>query len=217
MLLESFRQVLGDDRISEIIISDDASNIETYAALVEYAKRTPKIRLHRNAKNIGVYKNKYESVKLAFMSWVIVFDSDNIIGPGYLDTIFNLSAWDPKVAYNPDFGKEQFDFRHFSGRMITKNNVAPMIREKHFESLINVMNYFVNRDEFLRIHDDLVEPISADSIYKNYMWLAAGNAIYVVPGLQYMHRVHKGSHYLNNCARSNVFHSKITNLLKRMK
>ncbi len=217
MLLQSCEQLLTDSRCSEIIISDDASDLEVYKAIVEHYKPYPKVKIHRNATNQGVYQNKYHSVSLASNEWVIVGDSDNVFGPDYLDTLFALPEWDKKIAYSPDFGKTQFDFTHLSGKLINKKNVAGLLKEKNFESLANVMNYFVNRDEFIRIHDDMMEPISADSIYKNYLWFEAGNALYVTPGLQYVHRVHKGSHYVNNCGRSNVIYAKIFNLLKEMK
>lgn len=62
--------------------------------------------------------------------------------------------------------------------------------------MINTMNYFVNRDEYLRVWDkDMKEPWTADSAYQNYRWLEAGNMIHVLAGLQYEHRVHDGSHY----------------------
>lgn len=217
LLLESIEQVLDDERVSEIIISDDASDKDVFNAIVEHYKPYPKVKVHRNLTNQGVYQNKYTSVVLAKNDWIIVADSDNVFDKRYLDTLFALPEWDKRVAYSPEFGKTQFDFTHLSGKMINKHNVASLFREKHFESLINLMNYFVNRSEFIRLHDNSMEPISADSIYKNYLWFEAGNSLYVTPGLQYVHRVHKGSHYVNNCGRSNVIYNKIASKLKAMR
>ncbi len=217
MLFESFAQVIDDSRISEICISDDASDPVVFKDIAEVVKKWPKVKLQRNASNRGVYMNKYISVSMAKNQWVIVGDSDNVFGTDFIDTLMAIPEWDKKVAYSPEFGKTQFDFRHLSGKLINKSNVASLFKEKNFESLANLMNYFVNRDEYLRIHDDLMEPISADSIYKNYLWFEAGNSLYVTPGLQYIHRVHTGSHYVNNCGRSNVIYNQIANKLKMMK
>ena len=80
------------------------------------------------------------------------------------------------------------------------------------------MNYFVNRDEYLRVWDGSIDPVTSDSLYQNYNWLNGGNSIYVVPNLTYEHRVHSGSHYQNNVRRTpQGFHDSIIEKLKNMK
>lgn len=217
LLFKSFAQVINDERISEIVISDDASDAAIWRQISDHYKGNAKVKLHRNASNQGVYRNKYHSVYLSSNPWVIVFDSDNIIGTDYIDKLFAIDDWNPGVLYSPDFGKPEFDYTHFAGKTITRANVSAFLREKRFDCLINTMNCFVNREQYIKIWDPNTEPIAADSAYLNYLWLNAGNEIYVVPGMQYEHLVHKGSHYVNHSHKSNAFHATIMGKLKLMR
>lgn len=219
LVVKSFEQVLDDPRISEIVISDDASDLAIYNQLTNHFQYADKVRIHRNLTNQGVYRNKYTSVVLAHSDWVIVFDSDNIIGKDYLDALYAAgwdSGWDAKTVYCPEFAKPKFDYRHFSGKTIDRSNAASFFKEKQFDCLINTMNCFVNREEYLKYYDPETEPAAADSAYFNFRWLTAGNKMLVVEGLQYEHLVHAGSHYVQNIGRSNAFHSKMMNAFKTM-
>jgi glycosyltransferase involved in cell wall biosynthesis len=217
LLVESFEKVLKDERIGEIIISDDHSDPKIYSTLQAIISCLPeKVKMFRNDETLGVYANKRRSVELAKNHWCIVFDSDNIIDSSYIDTLYKYYPWDPKVLYQPDFGKDEFNWTRFAGQIITSDNISKFLRKEKFSSLINAMNCFVNKEEYLKTYEEGVSPIAADSIYKNYLWLKAGNRIFVVPGLQYVHRVHKGSHYIENAVRSNEFFNKVDQLLKQL-
>jgi len=216
LLYKSFEQVVDDERISEIVIVDDASKKEIFEE-INLLNHNPKIKLLRNSSNRGVYRNKYESVQLSSNEWVIVFDSDNIISTKYIDTLYDIGTWQPKTVYCPDFAKPKFDYRHFAGKLIYKSTAASFFKLPQFDCLINTMNCFVNRDEFLKHFDPETEPSAADSAYFNYRWLMAGNSMYVVPGLEYEHLVHSGSHYVQNIGASNKFHAQMMNAFKTMK
>jgi hypothetical protein len=88
--------------------------------------------------------------------------------------------------------------------------------------MLNAMNFFVNRDEYLRVFDTTKEePWTADSIYFNYLWLKAGNKIYVTPGMQYDHRVndHAGqepSHYSTHNRKTGNFYNEVVQKLKEL-
>ena len=89
--------------------------------------------------------------------------------------------------------------------------------QKSFDTMLNAMNFFVNRAEYLRIFDTTKEePWTADSIYFNYLWLKAGNKIYVTPGMQYDHLVHDGSHYKNNVHKTGNFYNEVVQKLKEL-
>jgi hypothetical protein len=64
-------------------------------------------------------------------------------------------------------------------------------------TLLNTNNYFVNRDEYLKVYQYNFEVRGADGIYNNFNWLKVGNAIYIVPDMEYEHRVHPGSEFLH--------------------
>lgn len=224
LLFESFKQVINDDRISEIIIVDDHSEMDCFNTISEYCGHIPKVKLFRNERNLDCYRNKRESVSKSSNDWVIVFDSDNIMTREYVDKVFdsqffnNGESWIPSMVYNPEFAKPHFSFRGFGETVYNKSNLNRVINESNFQTMLNAMNYFVNRDEYLRVWDGSIDPVTSDSLYQNYNWLKAGNSIYVVPGLEYEHRVHSGSHYQNNVRRTpQGFHDSIIQKLKELK
>lgn len=220
MLYEAIEQVKDDPRLSEIVIVDDHSDEEYFTAIKWQFQDNPKIKLFRNERNLDCYFNKKEAIEKSTSEWVIIFDSDNLMTKEYLDRIENLmiAGVNPKTLYQPEFAKPHFDFRAFAGQNITKSNVSEQMPKPSFETMLNAMNYLVNRAEYLRIWDGETNPVTSDSIYQNYNWLKAGNSIYVTPGLEYEHKVHSGSHYQQNVRRTpQDFHKTIINLLKTMK
>lgn len=223
LLYESFRQVLNDDRISEIVIVDDCSNPVVWAEINDKLGGIDKIKLFRNKKNIGCYRNKREAVGRASNEWIILLDSDNVIDAIYLDAIFNGMFFQRNVIRQPVFAKPHFDFTRYAGIHITKHNVAQYTSDPTFTTALNAMNYFVNRDEYLRVWEDCPEPWTSDSILQNYNWLKAGNSIYFCPGLEYFHKVddygkEEKSHYkTNNRKTAKGFHESIIEKLKALR
>jgi len=226
LLFQAIEQVLDDDRVSEIIISDDCSEYELYKRVVEHYKPYPKVKISRNDTNVDCYRNKHKAVSLASNDWVIVWDSDNIMTKAYIDKLSNLkspffdgaNAWVNNVAYQPSFAKPHFNFTAFEGAIISKMTVSKFLSANQFQTMLNEMNYFVNRDEYLKVWDGSVDPVTSDSIFQNYNWLKAGNSIYVVPGLEYEHTVHNGSHYQQNNRRTpKGFHESIIKKLKELR
>jgi glycosyltransferase involved in cell wall biosynthesis len=219
LLFESFSQVINDERISEIVIVDDHSPMEVFNTIFWYTKDIPKVKLYRNEKNLDCYKNKREAVSRASNDWVIIFDSDNIMTKDYVDAICSRKfEFNKDTILQPNAARPHFIFREYSGLVIDKHNVSIHMDESPFSTMLNAMNYFVNRDEYLRVWDGSVDPVTSDSIFHNYNWLKAGNSIYVVPGLEYEHRVHNGSHYQNNIRRTpRGFHEDIVQKLKDLR
>jgi glycosyltransferase involved in cell wall biosynthesis len=218
LLYESFRQLVNDDRISEILIVDDASPEEVYHTIYWQTKAIDKVKLYRNETNQDCYKNKRIAVEKASNEWIIIGDSDNIFTPQYINSLFAMEAWATRTVYQPSFAKPHFDFTKYSGKFIDQTNVAHFMEDGTFQTCLNAMNYFVNRDEYLKVWDGSVDPVTSDSIFQNYNWLKAGNSIYVVPGLFYEHRVHNGSHYQNNRARTpRGFHDSIVQKIKDLR
>lgn len=218
LLYESFEQVIDDDRVSEIVILDDNSTAKVWNEIVEKVEQWPKVKLHSNVVNWGCYKNKQRVVELAKNPWVILFDSDNIITKEYIDAVWNLQpSWDSKVLLQPEFAKPHFDFRKYSDELIWARNVGKFVNDPTFTTMLNAMNYFVNREEYLRTFEDRPEPWTADSLLQNYNWLARGNGIYVTPGLQYDHRVHDGSHYKEHHRKTGKLYNEIVDKLKALR
>jgi len=207
-LLEALGQVLSDPRISEIVISDDCSTDGSYERLVPHFAGG-KVRTHQNLYNQDCYKNKRIAVELSPPGWVLLFDSDNVLSPAYLDELFRIDPWDPQTAYCPTFAEPHFDYRTLAGLRVTAGNVAQHVSRPSFLTALNTANYFFQRDEYLRVWDGSLNPHTADSLFQNYNWLKGGNALYFVPGLRYGHRVHDKSHY-------KLEHKKTGNLAKEI-
>lgn len=220
LLLDSFCQVVDDPRVSEIVIVDDASTNHASGYVLGLADRyRSKVRAFVNEYNIDCYRNKREVISKSTNEWVIILDSDNVVTKQYIDRIENLwtAGLNVRTIYQPSFAKPHFNFTQYETYVISKGNVAKFMHDPTFQTMLNAMNYFVNRDEYLKVWDGSCDPVTSDSIFQNYNWLKSGNMIYVVPGLEYEHRVHNGSHYQNNVRRTpHGFHDSIVQKIKQL-
>lgn len=217
LLFEAMKPFLNDDRVSEVIISDDASPAHIYAELQGFFNGIPKVKLSQNKRNLDCHFNKFEAVVRASNEYVLLVDSDNVFSTEYLDVIYS-QQWSPERILQPSFAMPHFDFREYNSLLVHKTNVSKYVHKSNFTTMLNAQNFFVNRDMYLDVWNDKVDPVTSDSIYFNYCWLAESNSIYVVPGLQYFHRVHDGSHYQQNNARTpKHFHDNIVRKLKALR
>ncbi len=218
MTIECFLNIMSDERIGEIIIVDDASDIEIYNELESICKHLPKVKLYRNEFNINCYLNKMKSIELSSFDWVAILDSDNIFNKDYLDAIYNYEPiWDDKIIYAPTFAKVNFDYREFSGKQITKENINEYWERPMFQTALNTSNYFFNKNEFLKHFDTSVNPITSEALFTNYNWLNAGNSILFVPEMCYEHRVHPNSHYILNNHKTVDFNISLIEKYKQLK
>lgn len=215
-LLEAIKEVKDHSVISEIVISDDASTDGSYARLMSHFKGFDKVKLFKNGRNLDCYANKAKAVSLATNEWVILFDSDNVMPLSYLNSLLKIQKWDRRCAYLPTFAQPHFDYRAFAGLVVSRKDVARHLKRKNFTTALNTANYFFHRDEYLRVWDVTTNPHTADSIYMNYLWLAAGNSLAFVDGLTYFHRVHLGSHYKQNHKKTGAFAREVEEKLARL-
>lgn len=217
MTLESFAMVLDDPRISEIVIVDDCSEMKYYDMLAAATIDMGKVRLIRNEKNLGMSLNKKKAVELAKNEWCILLDSDNVIRPDYIDALTERTGnLNPKVIYCPDFAKTKFDYTKFGGTYIDKSSVRHFVTLPMAEPALNTCNYVVNRAEYLCIYQHNPAMKGTDTIWFNYLWLSAGNSFYVVPGMQYDHRIHDGSGFLADCDYNMKMAKDIKELIKQL-
>lgn len=218
MTIESFIDIYDDERISEIVIVDDASDLEVYAELQNFINgfEGTKIKLFRNKTNRDCYVNKATALSYTNNAFSILLDSDNRIDLQYLDKIFSCE-WENDTIYTPEFAFPNFDFRTYADILITKENVSQYIDKPMFETMLNAANFFVNANQYIEVWDENTDPVTSDSIYLVSRWLAAGNKVQVVKGLQYFHRVHNGSHYQNERHRTpEGFHESILQTIRGM-
>jgi glycosyltransferase involved in cell wall biosynthesis len=215
MVLEVFEKVYDHPLIDEILIVDDASNEEKYTELLlilskfQQGKIEWKIRVHKNKENLGMLRNKREAISKAKNEWVILFDSDNELYLEYLEAIainfnFSKSQLGKNFILHPSLAEPEHDYSRWNGMIIDSSNAKDFLHKAEFRCLLNNCNYVVNRDEYLRVYkyDESIK--ESDTIYFNTLWLEAGNAFYVVPGMRYHHRKHSGSGWLNGCHKYNM-------------
>lgn len=238
LLKESFAQVIDDSRIDDIVILDDASTDGSYEKLAEHYKCISKVRVIRQAQNRGMSRNKRDAIAYASNPWVIIFDSDNIIGPDYLDAFyevaidgdalneFNKIRPIEKFIFCPDFATPEFDYREFKmgndgigmrAGIYGARESAYEIKNDSFNCLMNTCNYIVNRDFYLKTYRHNPAHIASDTIWHNYNHLKAGGHFVVVPGMQYYHRVHKGSGFLQGVDHNMRMQAEVRKMIMGLK
>lgn len=203
LTIESFSKVYNHPLISEIVIVDDASlenHWQDLRALVHQHPVWDKIRLFRNKENLGMSRNKAHAVNKATNKWVILFDSDNILYPEYMDAINNLvklNCLNASIISHPIFAEPDYDFSLIGEDYIDEKNAKDFLHIKEFRIFLNCCNFLVNRNEYLKVYRYNPDIKESDSIWFNYLWLRAGNMFSFEKGMRYYHRRHEGSGWLN--------------------
>lgn len=203
-------------------IVDDVAIVNDASDDIDFLRKTfegvPKVHIHQNKKNLGVFGNKVESVRKSRSPWVVMCDSDNFMGPDYFDCLTSLVPWDTSFFYCPSFGRPQLDYRHMCGCYNMKEFLK-LVGRKLFGCLFNTGNQFVHRQRFLDVFGkyrqdrfDLDQPNyfnvqqqdragkewrviydAADSAWINSTWLRNGGSLRIVDGLHYVHNCMPGS------------------------
>ena len=215
MTLNSFKEVYNDDRVEAIIIVDDASDEHIYAKLKEECDKLSKVKLYRNLTNRDCYANKYVSISLSPTDYCIILDSDNQIDTSYLDKIFE-QEWAEDMILAPDWAKPTFNYTEYSDLIVSKDNLKEYIDKPMFETCLNCMNYFVNKDAYCDVWDATTDPVTSDSLFQNYNWLMSGKYIHIVYELRYNHLVHNQSHYINNVQRTGDFREILLEKIRKL-
>lgn len=200
MLLESFAQVIDDDRIDEILIMDDCSSIEYWNKIKELPKFNPKIKVVRQLTNQGMSRNKRDAIFNSKNEWVLLGDSDNIFGKDYLDALDKhiLSDRQANIIFAPGFAKPNFDYRKYKNHFLKAKEIKIFIHQPEMSCFLNTCNYVVNRERYLKVWEENRQVISSDTIWFNYLWLKSGGCFIVSEDMQYNHRVHNGSAFLQD-------------------
>lgn len=196
------------EEVAEVVVVDDYS--DDWEFLQATLQDLPKVALSRNPRNLGVFRNKLESIRRCRCDWVQICDSDDLMEPGRFAKLAALPR-DENTVYCNSFGRPEFDYRELCGR----HTASDYVELRRFNALcrqINTGNHFVPRREFLRrierqdpwrpqimpaattrenaywqqVHD------GADSAFYNTRWLLSGGVMEIVAGLEYEHRRGEG-------------------------
>ena len=212
---KALHSVLGDPRVEHIVVSDDHSSLDSYEQIANCVRQRlgshPNIDLLRNSHNVGAFKNKILALKHCQSAWAILLDTDNELSKAYIDKLYSLSHWSTGQIYCPDFAKPRFNFSEFVDIPLDQNLVktilsdesciiadgatGPWPRWRSLQTLLSTGNYFVPVREFCHSIEPFrdVEKLTACTIAAVYIWLCSGYSLKIVPGLEYVHRIHDKS------------------------
>ena len=201
LALEAVRQVAADPRIAEIVVSDDASEPSEYRRLCAIVGGTgPKVRIHRNDRNRGPLWNKHHAVSLCTSEFAILFDSDNVLDPAYLDRLFRAAPWRRDCFYCPEFARPRFDLRLFGGvtldlALVRRHDALGLARPPHRRAAQR-RELSGPRPRVRRGHRTLPGPAPCTWTRSPpaISGCAGGGRLHVLKGLAYDHRVHDGSY-----------------------
>lgn len=224
LTIESFAQVIDDPRIDDIVVLDDASTDGSYEKLCKYYRNIPKIRVLRQAQNRGMSMNKRDAIGYAKNEWVIIFDSDNIIGTDYLNAFYNYLGNGTPIEQNifcPDFAKPDFDYTKYSnngtGGKYTAKEASSLINQDSFNCLMNTCNYIVHREKYLKTYQYNPTHVASDTVWHNYNHLKSGGNFHIVPGMHYYHRIHKGSGFLQGVDHNMRMQAQVRKMIMELK
>lgn len=199
LTIKSFEKVIDDPRIDDIVLLDDCSQDGSYEKLVDYFKGYEKVRIIRQLINRGMSLNKKDAISYAKNPWVILFDSDNVISPEYIDALEAVGELSPDTIYCPDFSRDKFSYKAFSGQQFDRSNIKDLVSDSMGNVCMNSCNYVVPRDQYLTVYWHNPEMKATDTVFFALLWLSSGNKFHIVKDMEYDHLVGPQSGFLKDC------------------
>jgi len=211
--LDCIKYALEDNFVSEIVVNDDCSTEQEYEKLLSLTKDKEKIKVFRNEKNLGAFRNKYETVKKCTSEWIYLLDSDNHPFEETYNIIKTIPDDNQNICYSPrrkfckndSNGYEVVPDYNFKYDIIgiEESKDAIFKKTKWFEWFFNTGNYVINRQMYLdslkEAYDDEETPLlHADTAAAYYFWLKNGGEFIIVDDLRHNHRLRAES-YWNAC------------------
>lgn len=177
--------------------------------------KSNKIQLYSNPFNVGMAINKMRAVKMSTNEWVILFDSDNVLDKNYLDALEKHSQWITNVIYCPEFARPNFDYSDIFS--VEDYTIDFSLGRKNIDQFLNTCNYVVHRDTYLKNWKENKDVGEADTIWHNYNHLKNHGCLWVVPGMEYEHRVWKESGWMRNRTGNLKRFKEIKDLIRQLK
>lgn len=217
---ESTAKLIGnflyDDRVDEIICSDDASTDGSFVRLMNEFSGQDKVILSQQLKNRNMSYNKYSAVSKCKNPFVLIADSDNTFKKTYFDAFYELNGWDDDTIYCPNYAAPAFNYSIYAGKTFDKSNIKEYLDKPLFGCLLNTANYVVPKDRYIHTYEENSTIKAADTVWMNYLWLKAGYKLNVVYGMMYYHLQHEGSHFLENINENMAKAKEIENLIRAL-
>lgn len=118
--IASFKNVMNDDRVSEVVILDDASEEIFYWKLMDWLQFDApegKIKLCQNEMSLGTSLNKQRAVIFADSEYIILLNPDKVLNTIDLDYIFQSEFHDDVIS--------QFLWGEFANRELLLKKYTP--------------------------------------------------------------------------------------------
>lgn len=213
-LRESIPKYLESPFVTEVILTDETG--EDVRDLSAWASH-PKLRMYTNERRLGALANKQRAASYATSDYICIIDSDNYAPPQYFEAFQRYIATQSpseSTLLLPSRARPSFDFTEYIGIPLTKATVHrywPKI-----EICLNTMNMIIRRSFWQKytILSDTPWCVDADgsydALYFTFYSLFQMNAtLAVVPGMEYDHRVHGGSWYMESLERSKDIYGRL--------
>lgn len=218
MCIESFRDVIDDERIDEIVIIDDHSTDDSFRRLYDHFCVNQKVSLFKQSVNRGMSVNKQSAIYFAKNEWCILFDDDNKLDKSYLDSLFEVldeSSVESEI-FMPARAMPNFIYDDFAGESMHRSNIQVYVNKPLFGAMMNTCNYVVNRSFYLRTWQHNPEMKGTDTAWYNYLHLKNDGSFFVVPYMRYEHRVHAESGWMKDAHYNMAKGKEIENLIKAL-
>lgn len=195
--IDSFAQIIDNDFISEFVILDDKSTDDSYEKLCDYFKDNNKVNVYQQKENKNMSRNKRDAISKCVEPFVLIIDSDNIFDNDFIE-VLKKETFDDKTIYCPDFAKPKFNFKQFSGRTFSKENIRELALDSMGNVSMNTSNYLVPKDEYLEVYFHNSEMRGTDTIWMALLWLQWGNKFKIVEGMEYEHTTPADSGFMKD-------------------
>lgn len=205
---EAIDSLLGQDYPNiELIISDNASTDGTAAICQAYAKRDPRVRYHRNARNIGAIKNFNHVFSLARGEYFMWAGDHDIRAPNYVSACAKVLREDPSVVLcytqtvrvDPDGTQSEIIPPRLDTRGLANTTRLQLVMWS-LEYCYQV--YGLHRSEALRRTRLFADSFGPDTVLLAELALL-GSFAYVPELLFYMRRTPDSSDWVRYAARLN--------------
>jgi glycosyltransferase involved in cell wall biosynthesis len=209
-LSQSLPEYLESINIEAVVISDETGEDVAAIRASPWANH-PKLILHVNAKQLGIYYNKLNCIRLAPTDWIAILDSDNFFDKTFfanLQEIWYTEGATPKHFYacgngkfiNEMNGEVKNPIQPFADTLWSRDNWNTIFDVKGWNFMLNDGNWTVHKsvlDVFPTDIDDK-DILATDAIYMVREMVAAGYTYDIRGELSYTHMIHKGSSWSAN-------------------
>lgn len=196
-IIEQFKRdyfSLSDHLIDEIVIQDDRS--DDYEILKKFS--SDRVRVYQNNENLSPLLSRVNLVNNCKNDWIILMDSDNFLEKNCFDKIKELEL-NNEIIYCPDYARPNFGFKVFSNVLMDMNFVKPKIQNSDIQIFLNVGNYLVNKNNYLKVAKRIDRSFAhwaVDVIYFNYLWLSSGYKLFCIKDYEYDHTIRGDSYWM---------------------